>query len=112
MNNQNRYYILLVAIFAIGASAYLIIFPNFETTQFDQEVIENISKGVTTTVAEVENEVEINKENNDFALNLLDDFRALKHRSLAFPDVLEGLGSSGRLVGIVSTYPGTSPRLW
>ncbi len=65
MNNQNRYYILLVAIFAIGASAYLIIFPNFETTQFDQEVIENISKGVTTTVAEVENEVEINKENNE-----------------------------------------------
>ena len=26
--------------------------------------------------------------------------------------VLEGLGSSGRLVGRISTYPGTSPTLW
>ena len=33
-----------------------------------------------------------------------------------FPGVLEVLGSSGRLVGIVSTYPGISPmhgaELW
>ena len=36
----------------------------------------------------------------------------LKHRFLAFPEVLEGLGSSGMLVGIISTYPGTSPTPW
>ena len=29
--------------------AYLFILPSFETTDFDAEVIENISKGVTTT---------------------------------------------------------------
>ena len=29
-----------------------------------------------------------------------------------FPGVLEGLGSSGRLVGSISTYPGTSPTMW
>ena len=46
MKNQNRYILLLVAILAIGLSAYLFIFPNFETTEFDQKVIENISKGV------------------------------------------------------------------
>ena len=29
-----------------------------------------------------------------------------------FPEVKEGLESSGRLVGIISTYPGTSPTVW
>ena len=29
-----------------------------------------------------------------------------------FPGILEGLGNSGKLVGIISTYPGTSPTLW
>ena len=29
-----------------------------------------------------------------------------------FPGVLEGLGSSGRLTGTISTNPGTSPMLW
>ena len=28
------------------------------------------------------------------------------------PGVLEGSGSSGRLIGIISTYPGTSPTPW
>ncbi len=62
MNNQNRYYVLLVTIIAIGASAYFFIFPNFETTEFDQEVINNISKGVTTTVADDINSEVTNKE--------------------------------------------------
>ena len=29
-----------------------------------------------------------------------------------FPEFLEYLASSGRLVGIISTYPGTSPAPW
>ena len=33
--------------------------------------------------------------------------RVLKLRFLIFPGVLEGLGSSGDLVGTISTYPGT-----
>ena len=28
-----------------------------------------------------------------------------------YPGVMEGLGSSGKLVGIISAYPGTSPML-
>jgi LCP family protein required for cell wall assembly len=62
MNNQNRYYYLLGTIVAIGISAYLFVFPSFETAEFNAEVIENISKGVTTTVVSNENNEEINEE--------------------------------------------------
>jgi len=54
MNIQNRYFYLLLAILAIGFSAYIFIFPNFETTEFDSGVIDNISKGVSTTIADNE----------------------------------------------------------
>ena len=49
MNNQNRYALLFVIIFAIGISAYFIFIPSFETTEFSTEVVEDISKGITTT---------------------------------------------------------------
>ena len=62
MNSQNKYYYLLGTIVAIGFSAYLFIFPNFDTAEFDTEVIENISKGVTTTLVSNENNEEINEE--------------------------------------------------
>ena len=62
MNSQSRYYYLLGTIVAIGISVYLFIFPNFETAEFDPEVIENISKGVTTTVVVNENNEKINEE--------------------------------------------------
>ena len=64
MSNQNRYYYLLTGIVAIGLSTYFFIFPNFETTQFDTETIENISKGVTTTTSGSENSDQINEELN------------------------------------------------
>ena len=49
MNNQNRYALLFVVIFAIGISTYFIFIPSFETTEFSTEVVEDISKGITTT---------------------------------------------------------------
>ena len=49
MNSQKRYIFLFVSIFAIGALAYLFLIPSFETTDFDPNVIEDISKGITTT---------------------------------------------------------------
>ena len=49
MNNQKRNLLLLVGIFAMAALAYSILIPSFETTEFDPEVIEDISKGITTT---------------------------------------------------------------
>ena len=38
--------------------------------------------------------------------------RVLNDRFWLFPGVLEGLGSSGRLVGTISTYPGTYKCPW
>ncbi len=62
MNSQNRYYYLLGTLVAISISAYLFIFPNFETTEFNAEVIEDISKGITTTVLENGNNDQSNEE--------------------------------------------------
>ena len=62
MSNRNRYYYLLIGIVAIGISAYLFIFPNFETTEFDVETIDNISKGVTTTSPGSDNSDQITEE--------------------------------------------------
>ena len=49
MNNQKRNLLLFIGIFAMGALAYSILIPSFETTEFNQEVIDDISKGITTT---------------------------------------------------------------
>ena len=49
MDYQKRYLLLFVVIFAIGALAYTFLVPSFETTDFDPDVIEDISKGITTT---------------------------------------------------------------
>ena len=55
MNNQKRYVLLFVVIFAIGVFSYSLLIPSFETTEFDPDVIEDISKGITTTSTEVTN---------------------------------------------------------
>ena len=67
MDNQKRYLLLFVVIFAIGALAYTFLVPSFETTDFDPDVIEDISKGITTTSTTSElnnndNPQEINNE--------------------------------------------------
>ena len=49
MDNQKRYIVLFILIFAIAASTYSFLVPSFETTDFDPDVIEDISKGITTT---------------------------------------------------------------
>ena len=49
MDNQKRYILLFIVIFAIGALAYSFLVPSFETTDFNPDVIEDISKGITTT---------------------------------------------------------------
>ena len=60
MDNQKRYLLLFIVIFAIGALAYSFLVPSFETTDFDPDVIEDISKGITTTstTSEVNNNEE------------------------------------------------------
>ena len=45
---ENRSLILFVLLLMVGVSAYM-LFPNFQTQEFDQNVVENIMDGVTTT---------------------------------------------------------------
>ena len=63
MNNQKRYILLFIVIFAIGALAYSFLVPSFETTDFNPEVIEDISKGITTT--STTSEVNNNDDNQE-----------------------------------------------
>ena len=67
MDNQKRYFILLIVIFAIGALAYSFLVPSFETTDFDPDVIEDISKGITTTstTLEVSNNEDTQEASNE-----------------------------------------------
>ena len=78
MNNQNRYALLFVVIFAIGISAYFIFIPSFETTEFSTEVVEDISKGITTTSTttissnDQTNDVTVDETTNDESIKIPD----------------------------------------
>jgi len=78
MDNQKRYIVLFIVIFAIGALAYSFLVPSFETTDFNPEVIEDISKGITTTstTSEVNNNDDtqeaINEEVVDEPIEIVD----------------------------------------
>ena len=67
MNNQKRNLLLFIVIFAIGALAYSFLIPSFETTDFDPDVIEDISKGITTTstTSEVNNNEDTQEASNE-----------------------------------------------
>ena len=67
MDNQKRYILLFIVIFAIGALAYSFLVPSFETTDFNPEVIEDISKGITTTstTSEVNNNDDTQEVSNE-----------------------------------------------
>ena len=67
MDNQKRYTLLFIVIFAIGALAYSFLIPSFETTDFNPDVIEDISKGITTTstTSEVNNNDDTQEVSNE-----------------------------------------------
>jgi len=67
MNNQKRNLLLFIGIFAMAALAYSVLIPSFETTEFDQEVIDDISKGITTTstTTEINNNENLQEINNE-----------------------------------------------
>ena len=79
MDNQKRYLLLFIIIFAIGALAYSFLIPSFETTEFDPDVIEDISKGITTTSTtvqtnnNVEDPKEINNEDTEESIEIVDE---------------------------------------
>ena len=78
MNNQNRYAFLFVVIFAIGISTYFIFIPSFETTEFSTEVVEDISKGITTTSTTTKSsndqtdDVTVDETNSDESIKIPD----------------------------------------
>ena len=47
----------------VGVSAYM-LFPNFQTQEFDQNVVENIMEGVTTTIGNSDSNNTNNQEEN------------------------------------------------
>ena len=79
MDNQKRYLLLFIIIFAIGGLAYSFLIPSFETTEFDPDVIEDISKGITTTSTtvqtnnNVEDPKEINSEDIEESIEIVDE---------------------------------------
>ena len=69
MNNLkkylNKYTYLLFALIALITISILIIIPNFQTEEFNQEVIEDIIEGVTTTSIQNNNEESQSQEVNE-----------------------------------------------
>ena len=94
MNNQKRYIVLFIIIFAIGALAYSFLVPSFETTDFNPEVIEDISKGITTTstTSEVNNndvtEEVINEEIVEEPIEIVDEDTAQELIKFTVADTL------------------------
>jgi len=58
----NKYTYLLIGIITIIVVGLFIIIPNFQTEEFDQEVIEDIAKGITTTSITVKSEETVVEE--------------------------------------------------
>ena len=94
MDNQKRYIVLFIVIFAIGALAYSFLVPSFETTDFNPEVIEDISKGITTTstTSEVNNndvtEEVINEKIAEEAIEIVDEDTAQELIKFTVADTL------------------------
>ena len=94
MNNQKRYIVLFLVIFGIGALAYSFLVPSFETTDFNPEVIEDISKGITTTstTSEVNNndvtEEVINEEIVEEPIEIVDEDTAQELIKFTVADTL------------------------
>ena len=41
---------MLSIILLLGIIVYIFLVPNFETVEFNQEVVDNIAEGITTTI--------------------------------------------------------------
>ena len=85
MNNQKRYVLLFVVIFAIGAFSYSLLIPSFETTEFDPDVIEDISKGITTTSSTTE------VSNNEDTQEVISEIEIEEPIEIADKDIAEEL---------------------
>ena len=85
MNNQKRYVLLFVVIFALGSFSYSLLIPSFETTEFDPDVIEDISKGITTTSTTTE------VSNNEDTQEIISEIEVEEPIEIADKDIAEEL---------------------
>jgi len=76
MIQQKRYLVTLSVILLIGIIVYIFLVPNFETVEFNQEVVDNIADGVTTSIPNnqnIETETETETEDNTELPIVLED---------------------------------------
>ena len=65
----NKYTYLFLGLIVVAATVILSFIPNLETEEFDQQVIDNIIEGVTTTTEPTQNENEEVVSSDDATLN-------------------------------------------
>ena len=65
----NRYTYLFLGLLVIAAFVLINFIPNLETEEFDQQVIDNIIEGVTTTTEPTQNENEEVVSSDDATIN-------------------------------------------
>ena len=58
----NRYTYLFLGLLVIAAFVLINFIPNLETEEFDQQVIDNIIEGVTTTTEPTQNQDVVSSE--------------------------------------------------
>ena len=58
----NKYTFLFLGLIVFATILIVNFIPNLQTEEFDQQVIDNIIEGVTTTTIEMENNVKCNKK--------------------------------------------------
>ena len=65
----NKYTYLFLGLIVVAAIVILNFIPNLETEEFDQQVIDNIIEGVTTTTGPTQNENEEVVSSSDATIN-------------------------------------------
>ena len=65
----NKYTYLFLGLIVVAAIVILNFIPNLETEEFDQQVIDNIIEGVTTTTGPTQNENEEVVSSDDATIN-------------------------------------------
>ena len=74
MIQQKRYIVTFSVILLLGIIVYIFLVPNFETFEFNQEVVDNIADGVTTSIPNNQNiETETETEDNTELPIVLED---------------------------------------
>tara|TARA_A100001011_G_C14266061_1_gene824694 strand:- start:765 stop:1895 length:1131 start_codon:yes stop_codon:yes gene_type:complete len=83
----NKYAYLLFGILMISALVIINFIPNLETEEFDQEVIDDIIEGVTTTTIEVTNSEDLDESQD--SLEIIDELVLTDDQILDIESILK-----------------------